>query len=215
WEPFFLPDMTPTLTYTALANEIFTYLDPQNVGILIPEALSRFLDDMGYLPDENYWKNGSKASLETPDPDISILSDRDKTLKDIFELFSIEHHLLPRPSAAHRLPTMPAITREGFIDITSIDLLIEPSDQWDRMNRVLRKYNLPVYKRWGDLPRSVLPPLPKQAMLDRVMATAEIAKLKASKDIGTIPNEERLQIDVRTAIAMFANQYHWPEFPRS
>ncbi|KAG5350098.1 hypothetical protein C0989_000191 [Termitomyces sp. Mn162] len=110
---------------------------------------------------------------------------------------------------------MPAITREGFIDITSIDLLIEPSEQWDRMNRVLRKYNLPVYKRWGDLPRSVLPPLPKQAMLDRVMATAEIARLKASKDIGTIPNEERLQIDVRTAIAMFANQYHWPEFPRS
>ena len=56
WGPFFLPDMTPTLTYTSLANEIFTYLDPQNVGILVPEALSRFLDDMGYLSDENYCK---------------------------------------------------------------------------------------------------------------------------------------------------------------
>lgn len=63
WEPFFLPDMTPTLTYMTLANEIFTYLDPRNSGILIPETLSRFLDDMGYLPDENYCKKNFISNL--------------------------------------------------------------------------------------------------------------------------------------------------------
>ncbi|KAG6877135.1 hypothetical protein C0993_010056 [Termitomyces sp. T159_Od127] len=210
WEPFFLPDMAPTLTYTTLANEIFTYLDPQNAGILLPETLSHFLDDMGYLPDENYWKNGSKASLGTNDPDISILCDRDKALKNIFDLFSIEHHLLPRPSVPQSSPSMPAITRKGFIDVTSIDLLIEPSHQWEKINCLLRKYNLPIYQRWGDLPRSVLPSDPEQGMLARVMSTAAIAKQKILKNNGIFSSsvEEQFQMELR----MIELQSHDPDF---
>lgn len=53
WEPWFHPDSSPTEAYTTLMNDIFSLLDPTNVGNLVPETFSRFLDDMGYLPHEN------------------------------------------------------------------------------------------------------------------------------------------------------------------
>ncbi|KNZ75387.1 hypothetical protein J132_03427 [Termitomyces sp. J132] len=55
--------MTPTPTYTMLANEIFTYLDPQNTGFLIPEILLQFLDDMGYPPNDNYCRKAQYTLL--------------------------------------------------------------------------------------------------------------------------------------------------------
>lgn len=56
WQPFFLPDMTPTPTFTTLLNDIFSYLDSSNSGYLVPEAYSRFLDDLGYVGQENSCK---------------------------------------------------------------------------------------------------------------------------------------------------------------
>ena len=53
WQPWFHPDSSPTDAYTTLMNDIFTYLDPTNVGNLVPETLSGFLDDMGYLAHDN------------------------------------------------------------------------------------------------------------------------------------------------------------------
>lgn len=53
WQPFFLTDMSPTPTFVTLCNDIFTYLDSSNLGFLTPETYSRFLDDQGYLPNEN------------------------------------------------------------------------------------------------------------------------------------------------------------------
>ncbi|KAF8065071.1 hypothetical protein FPV67DRAFT_167847 [Lyophyllum atratum] len=178
WQPFFSPDMTPTQTYTTLMNDIFSYLDPANTGNLLPETFSRFLDDMGYLTHENAWKTGLIATFN-----MSQESNADKTLKNAFDLFSIDHILLQRvqpphvdrtgltstlrsvlggfsPSFQAPSPPMPAITRKGFVDITVIEVLCDPSREWGNLNRMLRKYDLPRYRGWGDLPRSVLPVRP-------------------------------------------------------
>jgi hypothetical protein len=46
WQPFYHPDQSPTPTFITLLDDIFTYLDPSNLGYLIPETYTRFLDDM-------------------------------------------------------------------------------------------------------------------------------------------------------------------------
>lgn len=56
WQPFFNADSSPSPMFITLMNDIFTYLDPTNLGNLVPETFSRFLDDMGYLPHENACK---------------------------------------------------------------------------------------------------------------------------------------------------------------
>lgn len=53
WQPWFHPDSSPTDAYITLMNDIFTHLDPTNVGNLVPETFSGFLDDLGYLTHEN------------------------------------------------------------------------------------------------------------------------------------------------------------------
>ncbi|KAG6888770.1 hypothetical protein C0995_006099 [Termitomyces sp. Mi166 len=97
---------------------------------------------------------------------------------------------------------MPAITRKGFIDVTSIDLLIEPSQQWEHMNRVLKKYNLPIYQHWGALPRDVLPSVPEQVMLDRVMNVAAITRKKALKNnlVGRRATSEGTTADIQPKV---------------
>ncbi|KAG6887967.1 hypothetical protein C0995_011360 [Termitomyces sp. Mi166 len=98
---------------------------------------------------------------------------------------------------------MPAITRTGFIDITGIDLLSEPSRQWEFLSRALRKYSLPIYQRWGNLPRSVLPPAPVQAMLDRVTNAVADAKQKAEREMQIIA---QAQTDLGTQQQLQVNQ---------
>ncbi|KAF8968396.1 hypothetical protein BDZ97DRAFT_433192 [Flammula alnicola] len=210
WQPFFFPDMTPSPTFVTLMNDIFTYLDPTNNGNLVPETFSRFLDDMGYLPHENAWKQGLQATFG-----LSKESMADKSLKNAFDLFSIDHVLLQRVQPPHVDPTgittqfqrvlgsafqpsmlsnaatshstvqgpMPAITRKGFIEITTIEVLSDPSKEWGNFSRLLRKYNLPRYAGLGDLPRSVLPAAPDPAMLQRVAGVAAYAKQKGEREI--------------------------------
>lgn len=155
WQPFFLPDMTPSSTYTTLMNDIFSYLDPSDSGHLLPETFSRYLNDMRNLPDGLPWTSS------------------DKHLKIGFDLFSIDYKLLPRVQSrpndpASSVPSMPAITRRGLIEISAIEMLAAPSPQWGKMSGLLRKYDLPRYRGWGELPRSVLPATPHQETLDRL-----------------------------------------------
>lgn len=63
WQLFFYADMSPTPTFVTLLNDIFTYLDTSNSGYLIPEAYSRFEDDMGCLPHENTCKSQAVMSI--------------------------------------------------------------------------------------------------------------------------------------------------------
>lgn len=78
---------------------------------------------------------------------------------------------------------MPCITRNGLIEIERVEMLSDPSKEWGNMSRLLRKYNLPQYRGWGDLPRSVVPAVADAAMLQRVASVAAFAKQKADQEI--------------------------------
>ncbi|KAG6864080.1 hypothetical protein C0991_000289 [Blastosporella zonata] len=170
--------MSPTPTYTTLLNDIFSYLDPQNTGLLLPETLSRLMDDLGYPINENPWKQGL-TSATTNQPS---LANADKALKNVFDLCSIEHRALQRPKGDST--PMPAITRKGLVDFFVIDVLCEPSVQWGNISRLLRKYHLPRYVGWGDLPKTVVPAIPDQATLDRVAGIVAFMRDRAEKERG-------------------------------
>jgi Zinc finger, ZZ type len=48
WQTLFNPDTTPSPTFIALTDALFTRLDPSNSGYLRPEVYSSFLDAQGY-----------------------------------------------------------------------------------------------------------------------------------------------------------------------
>ncbi|KAF9484866.1 hypothetical protein BDN70DRAFT_871833 [Pholiota conissans] len=81
---------------------------------------------------------------------------------------------------------MPCITRNGLVEISRIELLSDPSKEWGNFSRMLRKYNLPQYRGWGDLPRSVLPAMPDAAMLQRVAGVAAFAQRKANEQLDAL-----------------------------
>jgi hypothetical protein len=203
WQPFFQNDMSPTPLFLTLMNDIFTYLDPANNGNLEPEALTRLMDDMGQPASDDAWKSGLQESFG-----VSKESNGDKALKNVFDLFSIEHVLLQRtrpalspaggggsgggfgfgralrnavsPQVSHQGP-MPAITRKGFVELWTINLLVEPPEQWACLSRALRKYQFPKYAGWGDLPRTVLPAMPDPGMLRRVEDVKQYAQMKGQQ----------------------------------
>ena len=78
---------------------------------------------------------------------------------------------------------MPAITRSGFIEFMRIEALSDPSREWGNFSRLLKKYNLPRYRGWGDLPRSVLPEVPDASMLARVASVAAFAQQKGQQEL--------------------------------
>ncbi|KAG5634727.1 hypothetical protein H0H81_000983 [Sphagnurus paluster] len=218
WQPFFHPDTSPTPTFLTFMNDIFSYLDPTNLGHLLPETFSRFFDDMGYLPSQNAWKLGYTATFNQ-----SKESNADIALKNTLDLFSIEHNLLQRVQGQHVDPTglnslykkvlgnaaaqslqapappMPAITRRGFIDFMTLEVLAEPSRQWGNLSRLLRKYNLPRYRGWGDLPRSVIPALPDEVTLQKIKDVQTFAQQKAENEVAAMRAKTQLEAKGRQA----------------
>lgn len=135
--------------------------------------------------------------------EISKEAAGDKFLKKAFDLFSIEHILQQRVQPSQGNPKkrgsqfqralgtmftpaaaqgpMPLLTRKGFIDITMIEVLSDPSKSWANFSRLLRKYDLPRYRSWGELPRSVLPAEPDQRMLQRVASATNASKQQGER----------------------------------
>lgn len=153
---------------------------------------------------------------------LSAESNADKSLKNAFDLFSIDHILLQRQQPAHVDPTglsaqfsrvlgsafkpsmlgssaattagpMPAITRAGFIEIARVEALSDPSREWGNFSRMLRKYGLPRYRGWGDLPRSVLPDAPDAAMLQRVAGVNASAQRKGKEALDAAIVESQIR----------------------
>lgn len=120
----------------------------------------------------------------------------DYCLKRAFDLFSVEHDIKPRDQAPGQDSSgistlykqvlgsayepsmltshssiqssgMPMLTFKGFLDITACEVLPDPSREWGNFSRVVRKYNLPQ-AAWGEMPRSVLPELPDQRMVQKI-----------------------------------------------
>ena len=124
-----------------------------------------------------------KSNLAPPSAEPPEWS-ADASLKLLFDLFAIEHTLHVRPGATdfqniHRrvrglpIPPMPLLTLRGLVDITAVDLLSDPAANWPRLARVVEMYGLyrvEPYRRWGPMPRWVLPELPDPRMVARVAA---------------------------------------------
>ena len=75
------------------------------------------------------------------------------------------------------------ITLQGFIDITTVEVLHDPSKGWIDLNRALQAYNLPIWKEKGDIPRNMLPEYPPQSVLDRVKVITEKARRDAEEKL--------------------------------
>jgi hypothetical protein len=129
----------------------------------------------------------------------------DKSLKNSYDTLSIDHiiqqRMQPQPAKRHSTglssrfqralggvltpqgaqEQMPLISRKGFVDIAMIEALSDPSRSWGNFSRLVRKYDLPRYKGWGDMPRSVLPDQPDPRMLQRVAAATSASKAQSER----------------------------------
>ncbi|KAF7368346.1 ZZ-type domain-containing protein [Mycena venus] len=189
WSPFFYADMNSTPTFTALMNAIFGHLDTARTGLLPPEGYSRLLDDMGFSVQENIWK----SNLGNPMVAQNRESTADTALKYALDMLGIEHILQQRSGPPNLHPgigtaPMPLITPRGLADLIAIELLTDPAAAWQKLARVVQLYglyNVEPYRRWGALPRSVLPSAPDARMVARVAAMGaqvqgvDVAKMSA------------------------------------
>ncbi|KAJ7695275.1 hypothetical protein B0H14DRAFT_3042445 [Mycena olivaceomarginata] len=195
WGPFFDADLNTSPSYTALMCAIFGHLDSARTGFLPPEAYSRFMDDMGYPIHENIWKNAINGGN---------LATADTVLKRIFDALGIEHITQARqaPAAQHVFqslanPPMPLLTPSGLADIIAIELLSDPPAAWPKFARAVQLYglyNVEPYRRWGPMPRSVVPAvadprvLAKLAVVDaRVLGAANVgAQIQAAANLAAV-----------------------------
>ncbi|KAJ7461183.1 hypothetical protein FB451DRAFT_1371420 [Mycena latifolia] len=159
WGPFFLADLSPTPIFTTLMRTLFTHLDPRRTGALTPEAYSHFLIDQGYVGQDNTWNANLIAGVGQTKEEVA-----DAALRRVFDLFSIEYSLSKRarpPNAPVDALTrtlqafgtsigtnvvpppvsgglMPLLTLPGFIEITTIEILSDPSAEWGKLSRALK-----------------------------------------------------------------------------
>ncbi|KAJ6451362.1 hypothetical protein C8R47DRAFT_1030825 [Mycena vitilis] len=199
WAPFFTVDMSPTPVFVKLMTAILAYLDTGRTGHLVPEAFSRFLDDQAYIGEANTWKSNLIPQVGQVTEDVA-----DAALKRVYDLFSIEYILRPRPrnpnatvddltrqlQALGQAPPasvsgglMPLITLKGFIDITTVEMLSDPSAEWGSICRAVKAYDLPEVRAWGDVPRSVLPDEPDPRMKARVARATALSREQGAREL--------------------------------
>jgi hypothetical protein len=80
---------------------------------------------------------------------------------------------------------------QGFIAISTIEIVGEPSEGWQYLNRIVRHYG--IWRQWGDIPREMLPEMPPQDMLDRIKRVTELYKRQASQKI----EAKRVELELR------------------
>ncbi|KAJ7664569.1 hypothetical protein DFH06DRAFT_1324113 [Mycena polygramma] len=199
WAPFFTVDMAPTPVFVKLMTAILAYLDTGRTGHLVPEAFSRFLDDQAYIGEANTWKANLIPQVGQVMEDVA-----DAALKRVYDLFSIEYILRPRPrnpnapvddltrqlQALGTAPPasvsgglMPLMTLKGFIDITTVEMLSDPSAEWGSISRAVKVYDLPEVRAWGDIPRSVLPDEPDPRMKARVARATAVSREQGAREL--------------------------------
>lgn len=145
----------------------------------------------------------------------------DYEFRTILENFSFEFTLRPRPttpnndmqnllggipgltssfskmlSSSINMPPlsggqMPCLTRKGFIDICTVEMLAKPSLGWRYINLVAKHYN--IWREWGDYPRSLLPEEGPKQVLDRIARVTIISQQRANERI----EAQRVQLEIQ------------------
>jgi hypothetical protein len=94
------------------------------------------------------------------------------------ELSSLFHsHPAPSMSGGQ----MPMLTRKGFIDITTIEVLGDPNSGWQYVNRIVRHYG--IWTGLGECPRSMLPELAPTELTERIQRVTVLARQKVQEAI--------------------------------
>lgn len=73
---------------------------------------------------------------------------------------------------------MPMLTKSGFIRITTLEMLLDPSPGLIRINRFSQCFN--IWRQWGDVPRSMVPDVPPSDLV------ASMEALKNHADAMTV-----------------------------
>ncbi|KAK7042123.1 hypothetical protein R3P38DRAFT_2888627 [Favolaschia claudopus] len=201
WGPFFNPDMSPTPVFLTLVDAIFNYLDIRRTGNLTPEVYSSFLTNQGYVGNQNIWHSNLVASMGKSKEECA-----DAALKRAFDLFGIQYLLRSRAREPTSPPadvkrqlqsfgasfaraltpstpaagTMPLLTRAGFLNITAIEVLCDPSRHHTGLARIVQMYDLGPVRAWGVLPRDVLANEPDPRMLERIARVQAAARERQS-----------------------------------
>ncbi|KAF8891553.1 hypothetical protein CPB85DRAFT_1566207 [Mucidula mucida] len=189
WSTLFDSEMEVTEMGEMFFAAIFTHLDPSYSGYLTPEAYSGFLDDLGYELHENVWKN---SLIQNSAFGQSKETMADKALRNAYDLFSIEHVLKERPASSKTrmysligakvtpaggssASKMPLLTLKGFIEISTVEILCDPSREWGNLQRALKRYKL---TKFASMPRHVLPEDADPRMQQRVHIVSQFAKMR-------------------------------------
>src|SRR4051812_45321566 len=90
---------------------------------------------------------------------------------------------------------MPMITLQGFIDISVIETVGDPSLGWLRVNRMAQHYN--IWREWGDVPRSMLPEVAPADLVGRIEVVTEQARVKSQKLIDASAAEAEIKAQGR------------------
>ncbi|KAJ5176353.1 uncharacterized protein N7482_002230 [Penicillium canariense] len=216
WTYFFNQDMTPTPCFSALIKEFFHHLDLKRTGLLSPETCSEYIDACGAAPSHNVWK-ASRAR----NPRGYDVADRE--LADHYTSYGIDFVLHPRTPASsptaspfnprsilsnsqhvimeHILSSVPSVsgnqkpmlTLHGWTSLNICGALINPSGAWGDLNRAMRNYRLPLWSKWGDIPREMLPSAPHQPEVERVRIMHEGARINAERELDAV--KARLMIE--------------------
>jgi hypothetical protein len=187
----------------AFFGTLFFCLDTDRTGLLRPEQYSSFLDVCGYTGAEDVWKHQmSKPVFGYTREDLA-----DYELKQAYINFSIDHQLSPRrPTAPNTdlknwaaglpgligslVPTtlqplsgglMPMLTRQGFIDICTVEFLYDPNRGWAYAKAASRRYA--IWREWGEVPRSVLPEVAPPELVNRAKLAQVQAQARAQETI--------------------------------
>ncbi len=116
----------------------------------------------------------------------------DKALRNAYDLFSIEHVLKERPASSKTrmysligakvtpaggssASKMPLLTLKGFIEISTVEILCDPSREWGNLQRALKRYKL---TKFASMPRHVLPEDADPRMQQRVHIVSQFAKMR-------------------------------------
>jgi predicted oxidoreductase len=73
----------------------------------------------------------------------------------------------------------PMITLPGFITITTVEFLYDPSAGWNHMQLVLNQYG--IWKELGRLPREMFPELAPPELVEKVKRITAMSQRKAAE----------------------------------
>jgi hypothetical protein len=103
----------------------------------------------------------------------------------------MEHILSSVPSVSGN--QKPMLTFNGWTNLMICGTLLNPSAAWGDLNRAMRHYRLPLWSKWGEIPREMLPLAPHQPEVERVRVMHEGARINAERELDAL--QARLMIE--------------------